>query len=379
MSTIHTYVANHGTTEGVAELFKKPLFQITCGDLGTTASDVEKALETHFSLANRWGCILLLDEADVFLAARSPQDFKRNGLVAVFLRVLEYYAGVLFLTTNRIGDFDEAFASRVHISLHYPQLDLESTVKVFELNLDLISRRFKEKNRDIVIERDKIVNFAEESWQKQKKMRWNGRQIRNACQTALALAEFDAQGGNHETIIDKHAKVELTLKHLQTVGVAYRDFIKYLEDVYDNDSEWIAKAMRIRAREEKMKVKTIDPARASGKKEEDAGHDGNEWETDAGDSEVRNEGKGEAGAKTGPDVPSTQAPGEVHGMPPQGYYPYQGMYHPPPATAPQYAPPGAGGQVPPPGQYWNWGPYPGYGQPQGPPPGPPPGPTPTHR
>lgn len=52
------------------------------GDLGTTAAEVEKALETNFALANRWDCILLLDEADVFLAARTKEDFVRNGLVA---------------------------------------------------------------------------------------------------------------------------------------------------------------------------------------------------------------------------------------------------------------------------------------------------------
>lgn len=52
------------------------------GDLGTTATEVEEALETNFSLANRWDCILLLDEADVFLAERSKEDFRRNGLVA---------------------------------------------------------------------------------------------------------------------------------------------------------------------------------------------------------------------------------------------------------------------------------------------------------
>lgn len=52
------------------------------GDLGSSAKEVEEALETNFSLANRWGCILLLDEADVFLAARTPTDFTRNGLVA---------------------------------------------------------------------------------------------------------------------------------------------------------------------------------------------------------------------------------------------------------------------------------------------------------
>ena len=82
-------------------MFKRPLFQITCGmswqerlgsckflaltltgDLGTTAREVEKALETNFTLANGWDCILLLDEADVFLAERTKLDFQRNGLVA---------------------------------------------------------------------------------------------------------------------------------------------------------------------------------------------------------------------------------------------------------------------------------------------------------
>lgn len=52
------------------------------GDLGTTAKEVETALETTFALANRWDCILLLDEADVFLSQRTKEDFQRNGLVA---------------------------------------------------------------------------------------------------------------------------------------------------------------------------------------------------------------------------------------------------------------------------------------------------------
>ncbi|KAH6867876.1 hypothetical protein B0T10DRAFT_569217 [Thelonectria olida] len=98
------------TAEGVAELFKKPLFQVTYGDLGTTANEVQTELEKNFSLASRWGCILLLNEAGVFLASRERKDFKRNGLVAVFLHVPEYYSGILFLTTNRVGDFDEASA-----------------------------------------------------------------------------------------------------------------------------------------------------------------------------------------------------------------------------------------------------------------------------
>ncbi|KAK4185103.1 hypothetical protein QBC35DRAFT_454583 [Podospora australis] len=245
------------TAEGVAELFQKPLFQITCGDLGTTAAEVETALETYFALASRWGCILLLDEADVFLAARTPQDFIRNGMVSVFLRVLEYYSGILFLTTNRIGDFDEAFGSRIHISLHYPQLDLASTVKVFELNLRLIRERFARKQREISIDEKAILEFAVNYWTEHEDMRWNGRQIRNACQTALALAEFSAQGGSHIRVHDANAKISLKLDHLEVVSKAYLEFITYLEDIYDKDADRRAKQMRIRAREHSEKLERM--------------------------------------------------------------------------------------------------------------------------
>ncbi len=43
---------------------------------------VESRLETNYALASRWGCILLIDEADVFLEARQTENFDRNSLVA---------------------------------------------------------------------------------------------------------------------------------------------------------------------------------------------------------------------------------------------------------------------------------------------------------
>ncbi|SCO37091.1 uncharacterized protein FFNC_05445 [Fusarium fujikuroi] len=239
------------TAEGVAEKFKKPLFQITCGDLGSTAKDVEDALQTNFALANRWGCILLLDEADVFLAERRRDDFTRNGLVAVFLRVLEYYAGILFLTTNRIGDFDEAFASRIHMSLHYPPLELLSTSKIFELNLQMIKTRYQDAGRKIKIDKDEIVRYAVDYWQRNDKARLNGRQIRNACQTALALAEFDAQpeGSKYDLAVTSDAKVHLSVNNIQTVSEAYLEFIEYLKAVHGTDAETHANEAGLRALE----------------------------------------------------------------------------------------------------------------------------------
>lgn len=162
---------------------------------------------------------------------------------------MEYYAGVLFLTTNRIGDFDEAFGSRIHISLHYPQLTLGATKEIFELNLRLIKQRFDDKDRNLEIEKPQILNSAEKYWNTHTKLRWNGRQIRNACQTALALAEFDAQGGDHRKINDQNAVVKLTVKHLETVSAAYLEFMRYLEKLYKTDQDRLAHKRGYRARE----------------------------------------------------------------------------------------------------------------------------------
>jgi hypothetical protein len=64
-----------------------PLLPITCGDLGITAQDVERKLEMNFRLAQAWGCVLLLDEADVFLAQRTSSDLERNAVVSGALLV----------------------------------------------------------------------------------------------------------------------------------------------------------------------------------------------------------------------------------------------------------------------------------------------------
>jgi hypothetical protein len=75
-------VGKTSTAECVAESNNVPLLPITCGDLGITAQDVERKLEMNFRLAQAWGCVLLLDEADVFLAQRTSSDLERNAVVS---------------------------------------------------------------------------------------------------------------------------------------------------------------------------------------------------------------------------------------------------------------------------------------------------------
>lgn len=75
-------VGKSATAEAVAQASKKPLFAITCGDLGVTPQGVEDSLAAIFRLAYQWDCILLLDEAGVFLSRRELGDLKRNALVS---------------------------------------------------------------------------------------------------------------------------------------------------------------------------------------------------------------------------------------------------------------------------------------------------------
>jgi hypothetical protein len=96
--------------------------QVSTGDLSSSASELEGQLTHIFQTAHAWNALLLLDEADVFLQRRAELTLERNRLVAVFLRKLEYFEGVLFLTSNLLHQFDDAILDRIHLAIEYDKL-----------------------------------------------------------------------------------------------------------------------------------------------------------------------------------------------------------------------------------------------------------------
>ncbi|KAH7336194.1 hypothetical protein BKA65DRAFT_29270 [Rhexocercosporidium sp. MPI-PUGE-AT-0058] len=221
-------VGKTSTAECVAAQLGRPLLPITCGDIGTTATEAQETLENFCQLAHRWRCVLLLDEADVFLAKREKGDIVRNSLVSVFLRVLEYYSGVIILTTNRVGEFDEAFRSRIHISLYYPRLDRLSTKQIWERNII----RIKRSGLNIDIEEEKIRKFYERHWVENieyPSRRWNGRQIKNAFQTALALANWDFHDAQDSSRLERPF---LKAAHFNRVAETSAHFDDYISDIH---------------------------------------------------------------------------------------------------------------------------------------------------
>ena len=138
----------------------------------------------------------------------------------MFLRVLEYYAGILFLTTNRVAAFDEALSSRIHLSLYYPQLDLQGTLKIWKNNIEKVKERARKRQSGLVLDDKGLLDYAKELYGKQKEDHhtWNGREIRNTFQSALALAEFGLKPGS---------AVELAPRNFEDVYQSFKEFRTY--------------------------------------------------------------------------------------------------------------------------------------------------------
>ncbi|KAI7779314.1 Protein MSP1 [Diaporthe eres] len=212
------------TAESIAEYTKRPLMIITSSDIGTNPSIVEANLTRSFKLAKSWGAVLLIDEADVFMERRGPADLERNSLVAGFLRALEFYDGILFLTTNRIGAFDDAFISRIHVQLFYPDFTDDERQQVW---MTFMQKLTKDRGKFMRISMD-AKDYIRGN--EVRSVKWNGREIRNAFQTAVSLAEYEDER-------DEEGKILLTDEHLRSVVELSRDFKEYLSKLHKGDEE----------------------------------------------------------------------------------------------------------------------------------------------
>lgn len=162
------------TAEASAEHMQRILYKVSLGELGTEVEQLEDALNRILAQATRWDALLLIDEADVFLEKRSSENIQRNAMVAVFLRLLEYYSGILFLTTNRGNNFDPALRSRVTLAMHYKRPCTEGLKRIW---INLL------RNAEIQVsaeELDRLIDF-----------KVNGREIKNAINSSRALAASD--------------------------------------------------------------------------------------------------------------------------------------------------------------------------------------------
>ena len=120
------------TAEVYSEIIQRPLYRVHSGQLGLNVAEMEKALKDTLTRAQRWGAVMLIDEADVYIKRRDD-DIAANAVVGVFLRVLEYFNGLLFLTTNRVDDIDEAIISRCIAMIKYHTPTAEDRRRIWQV------------------------------------------------------------------------------------------------------------------------------------------------------------------------------------------------------------------------------------------------------
>jgi hypothetical protein len=167
----HPGVGKTLTAEAIAETLHLPVYYLSAADLGIEVSSIDSNLKRTLELCSRWNAVLLLDEADVYVTQRDETDLHRNSVVSTFLKRLEYHDGIVFLTSNRIETIDSAIMSRIHVTLHYPDLT-PSVRRTIWCN---ILAKFKTSLDSDLLDRLQVLKL-------------NGREIRNIICMAAAIS-----------------------------------------------------------------------------------------------------------------------------------------------------------------------------------------------
>ncbi len=168
----------------------------------------------------------------------------------MFLRKLEYYNGILFLTTNRIGKLDPALTSRIHLILHYKRLGADEIASIFQTNIGRLRQAEAQQQKHLgsigdgesalEIDEDGIMRFAADLYNRHPKGKgaWNGRQIRNAFVVAAALARHDHTSSGTSPA---HESPTVRYHHFAEVEKLTREYDRFRAQLLDGDDSFRAR------------------------------------------------------------------------------------------------------------------------------------------
>ncbi len=135
------------TALSLAKSLKKPVLSFDCSKIlsmyvGESEKNVRKVFDTYKELSQKAKTepVLLLNEADQFLSARSgapgsSADKMHNQMQNIFLEQIENFEGVLIATTNLLESIDQAFSRRFNYKIEFKKPGFEDRVKLWEMML----------------------------------------------------------------------------------------------------------------------------------------------------------------------------------------------------------------------------------------------------
>jgi len=113
------------------------------------------------------------------------------------------------------------------MSLYYPELSQKAYLQIWQMNLN----RIKQLRPDVKVEEKAVMSYAKKKY---SDLEWNGRQIRNAVQTALALAEYRSKNPADAPEYDVPSPPVIGREDFEKVIKAAKKFESYLHDIYGN-------------------------------------------------------------------------------------------------------------------------------------------------
>lgn len=100
---------------------------------------------------------------------------------------MEYYRGILFLTTNRVGHIDDAIMSRVHLVVRYEPLKPAARKKIWAQFVE----KLMEDRQDFMVEPRATAYI--EAFFEDTDIEWNGREIRNGKTASNAVCSVTTE------------------------------------------------------------------------------------------------------------------------------------------------------------------------------------------
>lgn len=137
------------TAYSLAKSLKRQVLAFDCSKIlsmyvGESEKNVRKIFDTFYELSEKTKTepILLLNEADQFLGARSSgaitgSDQMHNQMQNIFLEQIEKFRGMLIATTNLLENIDKAFSRRFNYKIEFKRPNKEQREELWELMLPL--------------------------------------------------------------------------------------------------------------------------------------------------------------------------------------------------------------------------------------------------
>ncbi|TGO58157.1 hypothetical protein BCON_0058g00400 [Botryotinia convoluta] len=204
------------TVKTLASHFNRPLYTITSADLGMITWDAARELAAHFRRATKWNCIIAIPDAERrFPHRKSPPDGDSN-MSGLILRELELFKGIVVLTTNMKDDVEKQVVRGMNVCLGSDFWSRSENLQVWQHVLKKRGVYLAKYNEELPAgitakiaeaDYDCWLRFIDGDYLIGK--RWNGMEINNYFDIALALAESgtESSSGSAYVLKDNHLSI----------------------------------------------------------------------------------------------------------------------------------------------------------------------------